>query len=114
MTVGRWTPESVAALSAPVLVITGMAEPWWTRKVKPGDRRGRPWLSAEKKVIDDAAWDRRGACLYMLTGPDDNVRYVGISVNRLKDRWRMSPAREVDTLLDLPEGRLFHSQCWPG
>jgi hypothetical protein len=101
----------LTAHGAPVLVITCMAEPWWTRKVRPGDRRSGQWLTAEYEVIDSAAWHRRGACLYTLTGADGNVRYVGISVNRLKDRWRTSPAREVGTNRDL-DNRLFHSQCW--
>ena len=40
------------------------------------------------------------------------TKYVGISANRLKDRWRLSPSYDSN-LSPLKKRELFHSQCWP-
>ena len=40
------------------------------------------------------------------------LKYVGISVNRIKDRWRSSPAYDVNEV-SLNRNEMFHSQCWP-
>ena len=37
---------------------------------------------------------------------------MGISQNKLKDRWRLSPAYDSE-LKSLNRKELFHSQCWP-
>jgi hypothetical protein len=47
-----------------------------------------------------------------VAGSDSILRYVGISRNRLKDRWRVSPAHDAESMQRLPERQLFHSQCW--
>lgn len=50
--------------------------------------------------------------LYLVAGNDAVIRYVGISRNRMKDRWRESPAYDAETMQLLPQKQLFHSQCW--
>jgi len=39
---------------------------------------------------------------------------VGETGNRLKDRWRLSPAHCYQTKKELSENQLFHSTGWPG
>jgi len=48
----------------------------------------------------------------MVAGNDFGIRYVGISRNRLKDRWRTCPAYDAMTMTRLARDQLFHSQCW--
>lgn len=50
--------------------------------------------------------------VYILCDTHQNIlHYVGLSVNRLADRWRSSPAFDSD-LNSLGRNELFHSQCW--
>lgn len=107
-------PEPVRHLIAaatPVLRIHGVGGVAWTRNVAKGSRIG-PWRQGRFDVLDAAAWARGGACLYLVTAQDGGLRYVGISRNGLKHRWRTSPARSVADGTLLPEWQLFHSQCW--
>lgn len=83
----------------------------WKRNVATGARIG-PWLTAEYTILDHTAWSARAPCLYLVAGNDGIIRYAGISRNRLKDRWRVSPAYDASTLERLPHNQLFHSQCW--
>ncbi len=99
----------VVAKSKPVLEVSEIGGREWYRKPKDG-RRG-PWLSAKYKVLDQTLWLRRTSCIYFVRHAQ-TLRYVGISLNRLEDRWRTSPAYTVDDVL-LPGDELFHSQCWP-
>ncbi len=94
-----------------VLQIHSIGGPRWKRNVAKGGRIG-PWLPAKYKVMDDDAWKARVPCLYLVAGADANIRYVGISRNRMKDRWRTSPAHDFKTMARLPINQLFHSQCW--
>ena len=95
--------------SSPVLKINEVGGRQWYRKPKDG-RRG-PWLSAQFEFLDKAIWERRGPCIYFVTDPKEVLRYVGISLNKLSDRWRTSPAfTESDEPLSGDE--IFHSQCW--
>jgi len=96
--------------SAPVIELSEIGGREWYRK--PKDARRGPWLSARYKVLDQALWLRRASCIYFLRDPQEVLRYVGISLNRLEDRWRTSPAYTQDDVL-LPGDELFHSQCWP-
>jgi hypothetical protein len=102
---------SIFKAAKSVLRIHGMAGPKWRRNVASGARIG-PWLQASFDVVDDVAWKARTPCLYMLAGTEGGIRYVGISRNRMADRWRVSPALDADTLVQLPRRQLFHSQCW--
>lgn len=95
----------------PVICIHAVGGPRWKRNVASGGRIG-PWLPARYDILDQAAWEARSPCLYLVAGDDDVIRYVGISRNRLKDRWRVSPAHDAETMVRLPVNQLFHSQCW--
>lgn len=95
----------------PVIRIFRIGGKRWKRNVAKGPRIG-PWLQAEYEIINEAAWRARNACLYMVAGGDELVRYFGISRNGLKHRWRTSPAYDADTMQRLPTNQLFHSQCW--
>lgn len=83
----------------------------WKRNVAKGARIG-PWLPADYRIINDSAWREKAACLYLFQGNDGSIRYVGISRNGVKHRWRTSPAYDADTMVALPHRQLFHSQCW--
>lgn len=103
--------KEVWKAAAPVLEITGVGGKWWKRNVAKGARIG-PWLQAAYTVLDSATWQAKGACLYMVGANDDGLRYVGISRNGLRHRWRESPAIDAETGEWLQENQLFHSQCW--
>lgn len=97
------------AKSTPVLTVSEIGGREWYRKPKDG-RRG-PWLSAKYSVINETAWRRKSSCIYFVRDTDATLRYVGISLNKMEDRWRTSPAYTADDIL-LPGDELFHSQCW--
>ena len=99
----------ISEQSKPVLELSEVGGREWYRKPKDG-RRG-PWLSATYKVLDQAIWLRRTSCIYFVKDGQLNLRYVGISLNGLKDRWRTSPAYALDDTR-LQGDELFHSQCW--
>ncbi len=100
----------LVAKSTSVLAITDIGGRIWYRKPKDG-RRG-PWLSARYTVTNETAWKRKGPCVYFVKDSSGVLRYVGISLNKLDDRWRTSPAYTDDDKL-LSGAELFHSQCWP-
>lgn len=97
--------------ATPVIRIHGIGGKRWKRNVAKGSRIG-PWLQAKYEILNKAAWEARNPCLYLVAGGDGVIRYVGISRNRLKDRWRVSPAHDAETMVRLPHNQLFHSQCW--
>lgn len=97
--------------ATPVLRIHGVGGRRWKRNVAKGCRIG-PWLQGQYDVLDQGAWLEKGACLYLVCGDDDLIRYAGISRNGLKHRWRTSPAYDAETMERLPRNQLFHSQCW--
>ena len=103
--------SSIFAAAPIVLRIHGRGGRLWKRNVAKGGRIG-PWLQAEYEVLDEREWQRKGACLYLVGGRDSRVRYVGISRNGLRHRWRTSPAYDAATMQRLPKNQLFHSQCW--
>ncbi len=100
--------------ATPVLRIHRLDRPFWKRRIESNPRDGRigPWLSATYSILDEAAWRSRDACLYMARAGSGPIRYVGISRNGVKQRWRTSPAYDADTMGRLPQDQLFHSQCW--
>lgn len=97
--------------ATPVIRIHRIGGKRWKRNVATGARVG-PWLQAEYAILNKAVWEVRAPCLYLVAGADGVICYVGISRNRLKDRWRVSPAHDAQTMARLPDKQLFHSQCW--
>jgi hypothetical protein len=103
--------QEIFKAATPVLQIHSIGGTRWKRNVEKGGRIG-PWLQAKFDVLDKDVWVARVPCLYLVAGGDELIRYVGISRNRMKDRWRVSPALDAETMLRLPQNQLFHSQCW--
>lgn len=103
--------STIFAAATPVIKIHGVGGGQWKRNVAKGSRIG-PWLQGEYEIIDELVWREKQPCLYLVCGNDLNIRYVGISRNGLKHRWRTSPAFDAETLERLPVNQLFHSQCW--
>lgn len=56
--------------------------------------------------------EKNEACIYFVTNHLEELKYVGRSVNKLKDRWRTSPAYDAKKN-SLKRKELYHSQCWP-
>ena len=106
--------DSIFKVATPVLRIHSLEGPQWKRKMEknPRDARIGPWLRANYSVLDEQAWREKGACLYLAKLDSGPVRYVGISRNGVKHRWRTSPAYDAISMNRLPEDQLFHSQCW--
>lgn len=96
--------------AVPTIRIRGLGGRHWKRNVAKGARIG-PWLQADYQILDAGRWKERRPCLYILAA-DGVIRYVGISRNRMADRWRESPAFDAETMAPLPRRQLFHSQCW--
>ena len=96
--------------SQPVIKINGFNDFEWYRKTK--DSRKGPWLQSDYKVIDEKLWREMKPCLYFLTGDNGELKYVGRSVNRIKDRWRTSPAYDANEK-PLNRHEMFHNRCWP-
>jgi hypothetical protein len=103
--------QSIYQAAKPVIKIFGVGGRQWRRNVAKGARIG-PWLQGEYRILDEVVWRRKAACLYLVAGNDGDIRYVGISRNGLKHRWRTSPAYDATTNERLPKNQLFHSQCW--
>lgn len=106
--------NSIYLAATPVLRIHRMFSPRWKRSIpqNPSDARIGPWLQADYTVVNESAWKEAGACLYLVRTSDGHLRYVGISRNGVKHRWRTSPAYDAETMSKLPKNQLFHSQCW--
>lgn len=111
MTTPIQNAQAIFNAATPVLKIHGVGGKRWKRNVATGGRIG-PWLQGSYDVLDQTAWHRMEACLYLVAGSDRKIRYVGISRKRLKDRWRESPALDAQTMERLPKRQIFHSQCW--
>ncbi len=97
--------------ATPVIRIDSIGGRRWRRNVASGGRIG-PWLQAQYEILNNRVWAAKIPCMYMVAGSDGVIRYVGISRNRMKDRWRESPALDAETLEPWPQKQLFHSQCW--
>ncbi|MGB7815377.1 MAG: hypothetical protein WBL28_03395 [Methylotenera sp.] len=111
----KLTPKEIAQTifnkATPVIKIHGVGGKKWKRNVAKGSRIG-PWLQGNYEILDEHTWREGGACLYLVANSDFHIRYVGISRNGLKHRWRTSPAYDATTMEKLPENQIFHSQCW--
>lgn len=107
------TVEMLVASAVPVLAVHGVdfSAPLWVRKVKEGDHRKGPWHHIRWDLLNRPVWMRQAPCLYLVVGKDSRLRYAGISRNRMKDRWRVSPAYDAVSGERHPERELFHSQC---
>ncbi len=103
--------KEIYASATPVIRIHGIGGKRWKRNVAKGSRVG-PWLQAEYQILNETVWRQEAAVLYLVAGQDGAIRYVGISRNGLKHRWRTSPAYDAVTMARLPQNQLFHSQCW--
>ncbi len=97
--------------ATPVIKIHGVGGKEWKRNVAKGSRIG-PWLQGNYEILNEQTWREKGACLYFVAGCDSSIRYVGISRNGLKHRWRTSPAYDAVTMVKLTKNQIFHSQCW--
>lgn len=97
--------------SHPIISINGLGGARWCRNVQKGSRIG-PWLQASYSILNERIWKSPGACLYFVRGEDKRIRYIGISRNGVKHRWRLSPALDAKTMQPLQRHQLFHSQCW--
>jgi hypothetical protein len=103
--------KAIFNASTQVIRIFGVGGNRWKRNVASGGRIG-PWLQGEYEIVNEPAWRSKGACLYMVQASDSVIRYVGISRNGLKHRWRTAPAYDAETMIKLPNNQIFHSQCW--
>jgi hypothetical protein len=109
----RSIAASIFQAADTVINIRALGGRRWVRNVPEEDARRGPWLPADYEILNEQVWHRHGACLYLVGASDSNIRYVGMSRNRLKDRWRNSPAYDaVNSKQRLPQNQLFHSQCW--
>lgn len=97
--------------ATPIIKIHGVGGRRWKRNIAKGGRIG-PWLQGSYDIVNDSAWRKKGPCLYLVAGTDGGIRYVGISRNGVKHRWRTSPAFDAETMVQLTKHQLFHSQCW--
>lgn len=107
--------DELTAIATPVLRVDGYdpSSPRWCRDVAPEDDRRGPWHAPVYTVVDKTTWETRAPCVYIVDGSDGGHRYVGISKNRLKDRWRVSPALDESGSRPLGTKHLFHNRCWP-
>ncbi len=81
-------------------------------EVSPDDPRFGPWLQGYYRILDSALWDKRAPCVYLVAeARQQRIRYVGMSKNRMRERWRESPAIDHETGRQIGY-QLFHSQCW--
>jgi len=101
---------SIVSHASDVIKIESLSNNLWCRK--PNDARRGPWLSGKFRFVDEKLWEETSPCIYFVRNATKEIKYVGISLNRLKDRWRLSPAYDTD-LNPLNRKELFHSQCWP-
>lgn len=115
------TPNEARRLAAhlfsatvPVIRVIGIIKTrgQWYRDIKdPEDDRIGPWFFPSYEILDETTWTARRACLYLVSGADGEIRYVGESKNSCDDRWRMSPALTYPGNATLPR-QLFHRRCW--
>jgi len=103
--------QQIYQAATSVIRIHGIGGRQWKRNVAKGTRIG-PWLPAQYDILNHSVWTARVPCMYLVAGDDSVIRYVGISRNRMKDRWRESPAYDAETMTPLSQKQLFHSQCW--
>lgn len=106
------TIHALIASATPFLRVEGVKPVTWCRNVQSGPRFG-PWqYEAVFSELDSRTWQREGEVIYFVTDRQGQLRLVGESSRRLKDRWRMSPMHDVTTRAPLGRKALFHSTAW--
>ena len=106
------TLHSLIAAATPFLRIDGASSMPWCRNVQKGARFG-PWkYEALFSVLDERTWARAGEVLYFVTDAAGQLRLVGESSRRLKDRWRVSPMHDISSQAPIGRKALFHSTAW--
>lgn len=106
------TIQALTTAATPFLRVDGIKRVTWCRNVQSGPRFG-PWqYEAEFSELDGRTWQREGEVIYFVTDRQQQLRLVGESGRRLKDRWRMSPMHDVATRTPLGRKALFHSTAW--
>jgi len=99
--------------ATPVIRISGLGGRRWKRDVSKGPHAGGPFLRARYEILDGAAWEALRPYLYLVAGADHVILYVGISRNRLQDRWHLFIGYDAKTGTLLMGKQLFHRECWP-
>jgi hypothetical protein len=106
------TIQALIAAATPFFRVEGIKPVTWCRNVQSGPRFG-PWhYEAVFSELDAKTWHREGEVIYFVTDSQQQLRLVGESSRRLKDRWRMAPMHEVVTRAPLGRKALFHSTAW--
>ncbi len=104
--------QQLLGAARPFLRIEGVERQDWCRNVEKGPRRG-PWrYKAVFEVLDNAVWSTSGEVLYLVRNAEGQLRLVGQSSRRLKDRWRVSPMYDLAGKTQIGQA-LFHSTAWP-
>jgi hypothetical protein len=98
--------------ATPVIRINGFSNRRWKRDVSKGPQAGGPFLRARYEILDEAAWEALRPYLYLVAGDDHVILYVGISRNRLRDRWHLFTGYDAKTGTLLVGKQLFHRECW--
>jgi hypothetical protein len=98
--------------ATPVIRISGLGDRRWKRDVSKGPQAGGPFLRARYEILDEAAWEALRPYLYLVAGDDHVILYVGISRNRLQDRWHLFTGYDARTGILLVGKQLFHRECW--
>jgi len=99
--------------ATPVIRISSLGDGRWKRDVSKGPQAGGPFLRARYEILDEAAWEVSRPYLYMVAGDDQVILYVGISRNRLQDRWHLFTGYDARTGALLAGKQLYHRECWP-
>ncbi len=106
------TIQALIAVATPFLSVDGIQPVTWCRNVRSGARFG-PWqYDAAFTELNSLVWQRAGEVIYFVTDNQRQLRLVGQSSRRLKDRWRVSPVHDVATRAPLGRKALFHSTAW--
>jgi hypothetical protein len=80
----------------------------------PKNGRIGPWkYRAVYDVLSEEIWSQRGEVLYFVVDSMNQLRLVGQSANRLKDRWKPVPMFDSNTQASLNMHSLFHTSAWP-
>ena len=100
--------------STPFLRINSADRFDWCRVMEdPSDKRIGPWkYRAAYDVLADKVWSQRGEVLYFVVDSMNELKLVGQSSNRLKDRWKPVPMYDPKTQASLATYSLFHTSAW--
>lgn len=107
--------KKLVAASTPFIRINSADRFEWRRVMKdPKDGRIGPWnYRAVYDVLADNIWSQRGEVLYFVVDSRNELRLVGQSAKRLKDRWKPVPMYDTKSQVALNMRSLFHTSAWP-